>query len=217
MSYGFLDIAVTPAVRAVQAEMGSAHVWETFEGDRAFDRFSRNEMDFIAARDSFYMATVSETGWPYVQHRGGPAGFLTVLDERTLAFADYRGNRQYISTGNARANARVALILMDYANRVRLKIFATVEFLPAEPETDIGAQVHVPGGRGRAERIVLLHLLAFDWNCPQHITPRYTEAEVLETMRGIRERLVDLEDENARLRAELALAGHGAVDGQGTA
>ena len=208
MSYGLLDIATTPSVRAMQAEMGSAHVWEQFEGDRAFDRFGRNEMDFIAARDSFYMATVSETGWPYVQHRGGPAGFLTVLDERTLAFADYRGNRQYISTGNARANARVALILMDYVRQARLKIFATVELLPAEPDSGLAGQVRTRGYRARPERIVLLHLVAFDWNCPQHITPRFTEAEIIETMRGVRERLAGLEDENARLRAELALAGN---------
>jgi hypothetical protein len=217
MSYGFLDIAATPSVRAVQAEMGSAHVWERFEGDRAFDAFTRHETDFIAQRDSFYMATVSETGWPYVQHRGGPEGFLTVLDERTLAFADYRGNRQYISAGNARANARVALILMDYANRARLKIFATVEFLPAGPESALAERVPTPDYRARPERIVLLHLVAFDWNCPQHITPRFTEAEIIETMRGVHERLAGLEDENARLRAELALAGQARRDGEAQA
>ncbi|WP_291844671.1 pyridoxamine 5'-phosphate oxidase family protein [Maricaulis sp.] len=204
MSYGYLDTAITPSVRAVQAEMGSARIWEEFTHERAFDSFTRHEMDFIAARDSFYMATVSETGWPYVQHRGGPAGFLTVLDARTLAFADYRGNRQYISVGNARASARVALILMDYVNRVRLKIYATVEFLPAEPNTALAEAVRRPGYRARPERIVLLHLVAFDWNCPQHITPRYTEAEVIETMRGVRERLISLEVENVRLREQLS-------------
>ena len=208
MSYGFLDIATTPGVRTMQAEMGSAHVWERFEGDRAFDRFGRNEMDFIAARDSFYMASVSETGWPYVQHRGGPAGFLTVLDERTLAFADYRGNRQYISAGNLRANDRVALILMDYTRQMRLKIFARVEFLPVEPESALAGQVLSPDYRARPERIVLLRLAAFDWNCPQHITPRFTEDEIIDSLRSVRDRLAELEDENARLRAELALAGH---------
>lgn len=207
MSYGYLDTAITPSVRTVQAEMGSAHIWERFEGDRAFERFTRHEMDFIAARDSFYVATVSETGWPYVQHRGGPTGFLKVLDDRTLAFADYRGNRQYISVGNARASARVALILMDYVNRARLKIYATVEFLPAEPTSELARTLHRPDYRGRPERIVLLHLVAFDWNCPQHITPRYTEAEIIETMRGVHERLISLEAENARLRAQSGLDG----------
>lgn len=208
MTYGFLEIARTPSVRAMQAEMGSAHVFDRFDGDRAFDAFTRREMDFITARDSFYMASVSETGWPYVQHRGGPAGFLTVLDERTLAFADYRGNRQYISAGNLRANDRVALILMDYTRQMRLKIFARVDFLPVEPESALAGQVLSPDYRARPERIVLLRLAAFDWNCPQHITPRFTEDEIIDSLRSVRDRLAELEDENARLRAELALAGH---------
>ena len=100
MSYGFLDVAATPSVHAAQAAMGSDRVWQDFKGHREFDKFTPNEAAFIAKRDSFYMATVSETGWPYVQHRGGPPGFLKLVDEKTLAFADYRGNRQYISVGN---------------------------------------------------------------------------------------------------------------------
>ncbi|WP_203293560.1 pyridoxamine 5'-phosphate oxidase family protein [Maricaulis parjimensis] len=212
MSYGFLDIARTPSVRAVQAEMGSAHIFDRFEGDRAFDVFTRREMDFIAARDSFYMASVSETGWPYVQHRGGPAGFLTVLDERRLAFADYRGNRQYISTGNLRANDRVCLILMDYPRQMRLKLYARVEFLSLDAEDDLTGQVVTPDYRARPERIVLLRLEAFDWNCPAHITPRFTQAEIIDAMRDVRERLTVLEDENTRLRAELALARRGQVE-----
>ena len=206
MTYGFLEIARTPGVRAMQAKMGSAHIFDLFDGDRAFNAFTRQEMEFIASRDSFYMASVSETGWPYVQHRGGPAGFLTVLDERTLAFADYRGNRQYISAGNLSGNDRVALILMDYTRQMRLKIYARVEFLPVEPESALAGQVLSPGYRARPERIVLLRLCAFDWNCPQHITPRFTEDEIIDAMRGVRDRLADLEDENARLRAELALS-----------
>ncbi len=207
MSYGFLEIARTPGVRAMQVEMGSAHVFDRFEGDRAFNAFTRQETDFIASRDSFYMASVSETGWPYVQHRGGPAGFLTVLDDRTLAFADYRGNRQYISAGNLSTNDRVALILMDYTRQMRLKIYARVEFLPVEAESALAGQVLSPGYRARPERIVLLRLAAFDWNCPQHITPRFTQDEIIDALRGVRDRLTELEDENARLRAELALAG----------
>jgi predicted pyridoxine 5'-phosphate oxidase superfamily flavin-nucleotide-binding protein len=120
MSYGFLDIAATASVRAAQAAMGSDHIWQDFKGHRQFDRFTPDEAAFIARRDSFYMATVSETGWPYIQHRGGPPGFLKVVDDKTLAFADYRGNRQYISVGNLGADDRAALILMDYAHRARL-------------------------------------------------------------------------------------------------
>ena len=127
MPYGFLDTLSTPSVRAAQAANGTREQWERFSGHRAFDRFTENEVAFIAARDSFYMATVSENGWPYIQHRGGPAGFLKVLDEKTLGFADFRGNRQYISLGNIAADDRVSLILVDYPNRARLKILAHME------------------------------------------------------------------------------------------
>ena len=127
MSYGFLDIAITPSVRAAQAAMGSEHLWQNFKGHREFDALTADEIAFIAPRDSLYMATVSQTGWPYIQHRGGPPGFLKVIDTKTLAFADYRGNRQYISVGNLAADDRVALILMDYAAKARLKIYAHVE------------------------------------------------------------------------------------------
>src|SRR5271155_5199215 len=139
MTYRFLEMASTPSVRAAQAANGSLEMWEHFKGHRAFDRFSREEAAFIEARDSFYMATVSETGWPYVQHRGGPAGFLKVVDEKTLAFADYRGNRQYISVGNLAADDRVALILMDYAGQARLKIYAHVEAVPLLGNPDLAA------------------------------------------------------------------------------
>lgn len=202
MPYGFLDIASTPSVRAAQRAMGSDRVYRNFKGDRAFDRFTPNEVAFIAARDSFYMATVSETGWPYVQHRGGPKGFLKVVDEKTLAFADYRGNRQYISVGNLAANDRAALILVDYAARARLKIYARVEAGPID--TDLAARVAEPNDRARPERVFVLRLAAFDWNCSQHITPRFTEAEATAAIAPLRDRLTSLEAENRKLRAELA-------------
>ena len=178
MAYGFLDIAITPSVRAAQAEMGADGLWTDFPGHRAFDRFTEAEAQFIADRDSFYMATVSETGWPYMQHRGGPRGFLKVLDAQTLAFADFRGNRQYISAGNLRANDRVSLFLMDYRRRARLKIYAHAQVLALDADPALTDQVVVPGYLGKPERIVRLRLDAFDWNCPQHITPRWSEAEV---------------------------------------
>ena len=208
MSYGFLDITATPSVRAVQAAMGSDHVWRDFKGDRQFNRFTADEAAFIARRDSFYMATVSETGWPYVQHRGGPPGFLKVVDHKTLAFADYRGNRQYISVGNLGADDRAALILMDYAHRTRLKILAHVEVVPLGADPNLAALVSVPGYKARPERILRLHLDAFDWNCPQHITPRFTQVEIAEAVQPLRDRLTALEAENAELRAKLA-AGEG--------
>ena len=204
MSYGFLDIASTPSVRAVQRAMGSDRVYQDFKGDRAFDRFTLNEAAFIAERDSFYIATVSETGWPYVQHRGGPRGFLKIVDEKTLAFADYRGNRQYISVGNLAADDRAALILVDYARRARLKIYAHVEAVGLDADLELARLVVEPGYKARPERILRLHLVAFDWNCPQHIMPRFTEAEIAEAVRPLRDRVTALEDENAELRARLA-------------
>ena len=207
MSYGFLDIAATPSVRAAQAEMGSARVWEGFKGDRAFDRFTEAEAAFIAARDGFYMGTVSETGWPYVQYRGGPPGFLKVVDETTLAFADFRGNRQYISLGNLTADGRAALILMDYAGRARLKIYAHVEVVALDADPALAAFTADPNYRGRPERLIKLHLDAFDWNCPQHITPRFTEGEIAVALQPMRDRLAALEAENAELRVKLAARG----------
>ena len=203
MSYGFLDIAITPSVQAAQATMGSDRLWQDFKGHREFNQFTENEAGFIADRDSFYMATVSETGWPYIQHRGGPPGFLKLVDNRTLAFADYRGNRQYISTGNLAADDRVCLFLMDYARRARLKIYAHVETIALGAEPDLTRLVTVPGYKAKLERIFKLRLNTFDWNCSQHITRRFTEREAYEGVRPLRDRLTQLEAENAELRARL--------------
>ena len=207
MSYGFLDIAVTPGVRAVQAKMGVDRVWQDFKGHREFDRFTENETAFIVDRDSFYMATVSETGWPYVQHRGGPRGFLKLVDDRTLAFADYRGNRQYISTGNLTGDDRACLFLMDYARRARLKIYVHVEIVSLDADPALTDRVTVAGYKAKLERIFRLRLVTFDWNCSQHITPRFTEHEIAEAVRPLRDRLAQLESENAELRSRLAIKG----------
>jgi len=204
MAYGFLDIAATPSVKAAQADNGSLEYWSGFKGSRAFDRFTEAEAAFITSRDSFYMATVSETGWPYVQHRGGPPGFLKVLDERTLGFVDFRGNRQYISLGNLAADDRVALFLMDYAGRRRLQIFAQAEVKDLSAEVDLIPKLIVPEYKAKVERAMLFRLEAFDWNCPQHITPRFTQAEISQAFAPMRARLMQLEAENGTLRAKLA-------------
>jgi uncharacterized protein len=203
MAYGFLDIAATASVKEAQLENGSADYWAGFHGERAFDRFRDSEATFIAARDSFYMATVSESGWPYVQHRGGPPGFIRMLDDKTLAIADYRGNRQYITVGNVAAGGRASLILMDYANRRRLKIFAHVEIKNLADNPELAAAVAAPGYKAKPERVLKFHLDAFDWNCPQHITQRFTEAEIDAALAPVRERLAQLEAENKALREKL--------------
>ena len=203
MPYGFLDIAATSAVKAAQEANGSRQMFEDFDHDRAFDRFTEAEAGFITSRDSFYMATVSETGWPYVQHRGGPAGFLRVLDDQTLGFADFLGNRQYISLGNLSANAHACLFLMDYPSRGRLKIYAHVEAKDLTADPALAAQLAVPGYRARVERGFILRLQAFDWNCQQHIVPRFTQGQIDAALVPFRAQMAALEAENAELRARL--------------
>jgi predicted pyridoxine 5'-phosphate oxidase superfamily flavin-nucleotide-binding protein len=202
VTYRFLRTLDTPGIRAARAANGVGELWETTDVDRPADRFSPNETAFIAERDSFYLATVSQTGWPYIQHRGGPRGFLRVLDESTLGFADYRGNRQYLTLGNLVDDDRVALFLMDYARRRRLKILARMSAHDLKAEGDLAARLATPGYRGLAERGFTLRLHAFDWNCPQHITPRFTEDEIEAAIAPLRARLRDMEAENARLRGE---------------
>jgi predicted pyridoxine 5'-phosphate oxidase superfamily flavin-nucleotide-binding protein len=214
MAYGFLDTLSTTSVRAAQAANGSRSMFERFTGDRAFDRFTPEVGAFIAARDSFYIATISESGWPYVQHRGGPPGFLKLLDDKTLGFADFRGNRQYISLGNMTADDRVALILVDYPRRTRLKILAHAKMRDLASEPGLAARLALPGYKAMPERAFLLHLQSFDWNCPQHITPRFTAAEIETAMSPLRARIAALEAENQALRAQApALAQGYARDG----
>jgi predicted pyridoxine 5'-phosphate oxidase superfamily flavin-nucleotide-binding protein len=204
MTYSFLDIARTPSVIAAQTANGSAELYGRPGIPRDFTAFTPSEAEFITQRDSFYLATVSETGWPYVQHRGGPKGFLRVLDNSTLGFADFRGNRQYISLGNASVNSRVSLFLMDYPNRRRLKIYATMETRPLEGNDALADALASPGYKAKTERAILFHLEAFDWNCPQHITPRFSEAELAHALEPLRLRMDQLEAENAGLRERLA-------------
>ncbi|NEI57865.1 pyridoxamine 5-phosphate oxidase [Rhizobium leguminosarum] len=184
MSTRYLGIATTASVAAAQEHYGSAAQWERIgargHGDDTgqSQRLGPSETTFIRARDGFYLGSVSDTGWPYVQYRGGPAGFLTTVDASTLGFADFRGNRQYITTGNVRTNDRVSLFLMDYAHRQRLKIFGHMCIIDATEDPVLAKKLTVPDYPARVERLVLIAVEAFDWNCPQHITPRFTQAEL---------------------------------------
>jgi predicted pyridoxine 5'-phosphate oxidase superfamily flavin-nucleotide-binding protein len=202
MTRRFPALMFTPQVKAIQEAAGSRASYARFEHPTVphDDVLGERETSFIAARDSFYMATVSETGWPYVQHRGGPAGFLKVLDERTLGFADYRANRQYVSVGNLTTDDRVALFLMDYPHQRRLKLLGHARLVDADVEPAVMARLqdHTPA---KVERGVVIAIEGFDWNCPQHITPRFTEAEIAEAIRPLRARLEALEAENSRLKA----------------
>ena len=169
------------------------------------DRLGPHEQSFIRERGGFYMASVSETGWPYIQYRGGQKGFLHVLDAQNLGFADLRGNTQYISVGNLQHDDRVALFFMDYLHQRRLKILGRVRILEGDAEAQKMIEtLRVPGETSLAERALIIHVEAFDWNCPQHITPRYTEDELTRILEPMRHRLDALEAENKRLRAASA-------------
>lgn len=193
----YAQLAFTDAVRQVQAEQGSAiAAGRRMDGD-GVDVLGPEESAFLSARDGVYLATVGETGWPYVQYRGGPPGFLHVLDAHTLGFADVRGNRQYISAGNLRGEERVSLFAMDYPHRARLKVLGRGETVALESDPALTARLTDVVTDGRPERLVLIHVEGVDWNCPQHITPRWSEVELA----PLRQRLAALEAENARLRA----------------
>ena len=192
MGHRFAEIAFTPSVRELQRQHGSSAGYAAImEGQDSRQRLGEAEATFIAARDSFYVASVSETGWPYVQHRGGPAGFVKVIDEAKLGFADYSGNRQYITTGNVAKDNRVALFFMDYPNRTRLKLLGRIEVV-GHDEAETIAQLEDGDYRARIERGMVIHVEAFDWNCPQHITPRFSAAEVEELMQPLRQEIAEL-------------------------
>ena len=174
-----LIFVLLTVLKNAQTLYGSREANQGFEhAEDARNDLTEREAEFIAARDSFYQATVSETGWPYVQHRGGLTGFLQVLDANTIGYADFRGNRQYVSVGNLAANDKISLILMDYANRRRLKIWGRVQIVHADENPELIAKLENPAYRARVERAVVIKVEAWDWNCPQHITQRFTQADI---------------------------------------
>lgn len=198
MGSHFLELTTTPAVREQQARYyGGASV---VENSSQPDELGEVEQEFIAARDSFYVATVNENGWPYLQHRGGPPGFLRVLGPRRLGFADVRGNRQLLSAGNLVANDRIALFLMDYPQRSRLKLLGHARVLSAAAEPALATKLAMPSA-GPVERLVIIDVVAFDWNCPKYITPRYTKAEVDARVAALTTRIKELETVLARKTA----------------
>lgn len=201
MASHFLRIAASAAARDAQTAAGSRASYARMEakGEGA-DRLGAAEAAFIAARDSFYIASVNPDGWPYIQHRGGPAGFLRMLDAQRLGFADFAGNRQYLTLGNVDTDDRVALFLMDYPNRRRLKLLGRMH---VADEATVAALAE-PGYRARVERGFVIEVAAFDWNCPQHITPRFTEAELAPALAPISQKLDALDRENIALRARIA-------------
>ncbi|AZL61449.1 pyridoxamine 5-phosphate oxidase (plasmid) [Tabrizicola piscis] len=194
MTHRFADIAFTPTVKKVQERQGSRAAYSRNEGvaEPLNHHLTEAEAQFIAARDSLYMASVGETGWPYIQHRGGPAGFVRVLDAQTIGFADYRGNRQYISVGNLLTDDRVSLFFMDYANRTRLKLLGHARAVDPEDRATL-ERLAVPGYRATIERGIVITVEGFDWNCPQHITQRFTLDDVQRATAPLLSRIAELE------------------------
>ena len=179
MTRAFAAISFTPNVQQIQTEMGSRHQYQAFEqGEVEPAILSTFEKQFIQERDSFYQATVGENGWPYVQHRGGPTGFIKVLNDQTIGYADFSGNRQYISVGNLSGDDRVSLILMNYPAQQRLKIWGRASVVNESTNPDIIAKLESPAFRAPIERGIIIHIEAFDWNCPKYITPRFTQTEI---------------------------------------
>lgn len=201
----FHELAFTDAVRAIQEQQGSAAMYaRSLAPDApADDRLGPREAEFIAQRDGFYQATVSATGWPYVQFRGGPRGFVKMLDDKTLGYADYRGNRQYISVGNLAENDRISLILMDYPNSARLKILGRVRI---SDDPDLISRLMDDGYKARPERAVVITVEGFDWNCPQHIPVRLTMEELGPILAPFQQELAQLRAENAALKEKLDAA-----------
>lgn len=202
MARAFAELTFTESVRKLQEKAGSAEKYGAFlqDGAQANDRLGVGEAEFIQARDGFYQATVSKNGWPYVQYRGGERGFVKVLGKKTIAYADLRGNRQYLSAGNLADNAKISLIFMDYANRRRLKVWGRAELAAIEGDDGLAEMLMSEGHAAKAERVVVISVEAFDWNCPAHIVQRFTSEELQPVLQKLQGRIAALESENAELR-----------------
>ncbi len=205
MARNFGSLVFTPLVKALQEKYGSRRQYaRIMTGEGTPDRLGPDEVAFIGQRDSFYMATVGVTGWPYVQHRGGPEGFLKVVDSQTIAFADFRGNKQYISTGNLGSDDRVALIMVDYPGQSRLKLLGRAQILEGDAGREWIERLREPGVKDVIERVYVIRVEAFDWNCPQHITPRFTEKQIRDALAPFEQRQEELEQENENLKREIS-------------
>ncbi|TKB68867.1 MAG: pyridoxamine 5'-phosphate oxidase family protein [Nitrospira sp.] len=197
MALKYLELAMTEAVRRAQNHYYGRAM--KIAGAPERDPLGQAEAEFLAERDSFYLGSISETGWPYIQHRGGPKGFLRMVNETTLAFADYKGNRQLLTTGNVSVNDRVALFLMDYQNRARLKILGHARVEDARAHPELVAQLADQTMQSSVERLVFIDVVSFDWNCPKYITPRYSAEEVEAYVGPLKSRIAKLETQLSRM------------------
>lgn len=203
MAKNFASVAFTDAVKALQEKNGSRMAYARMESDMYVNGLTENEIDFISQRDSFYMASTGDSGFPYIQHRGGPKGFVKVLDVNRIGFIDFRGNRQYISVGNITSNNKVALIMVDYPSRTRLKILAKAAVMELKDNAALFALLNVNEYTFKPERMIVLDVEAYDWNCPQHITPRYTIEDIEAAFTVQRQHIATLQEEINKLKQQL--------------
>jgi predicted pyridoxine 5'-phosphate oxidase superfamily flavin-nucleotide-binding protein len=203
MAKNFASIAFSEEVKALQEKKGSRASYARMEREVHQDGLTENEVAFISQQDSFYIATVGESGFPYIQHRGGPQGFIKVLDTKRIGFIDFKGNMQYISVGNIVTNNKVALIMVHYPSRTRLKIYAKAEIVELKDAPALYDQLDLSEYKFRPERMMILHIEAYDWNCPQHITPRYTVEEIEEVVAAQKNYTSKLEAEIKSLKQKL--------------
>jgi len=199
----YSELAFSDAAKVLQEKYGSRAAYEQMEKRNVVDGLTDNEIHFIANQDHFYLASLGENGFPYIQHRGGPNGFVKVLDNKTIAFVDFSGNKQYISAGNIATDPKVAMIMVSYPHKARLKLYAKARVVQLADDPELFARIDVTGYQHRPERMIILEIAAYDWNCPQHITPRYTAEEVESAFSSQRRRIADLEEDNKRMKAEL--------------
>ena len=199
----YSELGFSEAAKLLQEKYGSRTAYEQMEKRNVVDGLTENEISFIANQDHFYMASLGENGFPYVQHRGGPNGFVKVLDNKTIAFVDYSGNKQYISAGNIQTEPKVALIMVSYPHKARLKLYAKARIVELADQPELFARIDVTGYKHKPERMFVLEIAAYDWNCPQHITPRYTAEEVESAFASQRRSIAEVEEDNKRMKAEL--------------
>ena len=198
------QLAFTDAIKKIQEEVGSRSTYDHVEKMAVVDGLTNNEINFIGERDSFYMASFGENEYPYIQHRGGPAGFIKVIDNKTIGIVDFVGNRQYISTGNISKNNKVALILLSYPQRARLKIYANAKIVDLKENEELYNFLKPTDYKFKPERMMIFEIQAYDWNCPQHITPRYTTEEIEEALLPQKEYIKNLENKIKELESKLA-------------
>ncbi|WKL49739.1 pyridoxamine 5'-phosphate oxidase family protein [Flavobacterium pectinovorum] len=200
----YSQLAFTDAIKKIQEEVGSRSTYDRMEKMSVVDGLTDNEINFIGDRDSFYMASFGENEYPYIQHRGGPAGFIKVIDNKTIGIVDFVGNRQYISTGNISKNKNVALILLSYPQRARLKIYAHAKIVDLKENEELYNLLKPADYKFKPERMMIFEIQAYDWNCPQHITPRYTTEEIEEALLPQREYIKNLENKIKELESKLS-------------